>query len=119
MYRHVKDKYGNTMPFYHPPLMRRLDDVPPVDSGEHIDVKNKRLRNVADPEDDLDSVNKRFLMQLEYVEKKDFQELKDTVDSWQKTTFPALQTIVQELQSSLQVLQQQHKLNAPTQTARQ
>lgn len=70
MYRHVKDKFGNSLPLRRAHLTSVRE--------EHVDVGNKRLRFVADPEEEHDSVNRRFLERF-YVKRESYNTLSDRV----------------------------------------
>lgn len=74
MFRHVKDKFGNSLLLQRTPLTT-LSDV-----KEHVDVGNKRLRFVADPEEEHDSVNRRYLEEW-YVKRKKHNELLHRVET--------------------------------------
>lgn len=84
MFRHVKDKFGNSLLFQRSRLETVLEDT------EHVNVGNKRLRYVADPEEEHDSVNRGYV-ELFYVEKSKHEELVNRVNGLEEQMKKCLQ----------------------------
>lgn len=98
MFRNVKDKFGN--PLFPHTLSRYREHL------EHYDVGNKRLRFVADPEEEHDSVNRRFLDRF-YVRREEIDELVNRVNvlesvlSQNKTVIDAMKSELVSAQESI------------------
>lgn len=91
MFRHVKDKFGNSLLLqqHHLVSSRFSGDSTKFDE-DHIDVKNKRFRFVGDPLEEEDGVNRRYLERF-YVKKENYESLEERVKKLEETIKNCLQ----------------------------
>ena len=95
MFRSVKDKFGYPL-LPHVSSFKRM----PGNEGEHIDVGNKRLRFVSDPEESNDSVTLGYL-KLAYVERTHYNELAHRVEALEKLIVTNKDSCVELIENKL------------------
>ena len=99
MFRSVKDKFGYPL-FPHLSSFKRT----PSNEGEHIDVGNKRLRFVSDPEEENDSVTLGYL-QLAYVGRTHYNELAHRVEALEKLIVINRESCIELIENKLVEIQ--------------